>query len=109
MTSIWGSVHLLLASAVMTVHPLAMDVLGLACQSYAEVQKDVGCDASANIKQKLMMAPILLQVLCNPETAQKTLKTAPQVVKVATHAPPKPQPSNTVPPLVCRLQLHPGY
>lgn len=56
-------------------------------------------DAPVNMKQKLMIAPILSLVLIGQENAREALKAVPQVVKVTVCSSPK----STLPSLT---QLH---
>lgn len=83
--------HLLLASAAVTLHPLTMKVLGSAFHSRAKVWKDVVRDAPSNVKQELMMASLLSLVSVDLEKAKEALKTALLMVKMMTHPPPIPQ------------------
>lgn len=59
--SIWASMHLLLANAVMALHLLVLDVLRTACHSQAKVWKNIIIwDITASVKQELMVALLLV-------------------------------------------------
>lgn len=61
---------------------MTMDTMGLACCTCAKVWKDMVRNTPANVKQELMVAPIVSFVPVIPEKAQEAVKTVPQVVKV---------------------------
>lgn len=58
----------------MTLRPCVVDTLRTACGFQAKVQKDIIHDASAAVKQELLMIPLLSPSLVSPEKAKEALK-----------------------------------
>lgn len=73
---------ILLSSAPMVLHILAMDAVGLDCHFRAKVQKDMVKGTNANVQQELMRPPNLSPIPVDLEKAWEALKDALQVVKV---------------------------
>lgn len=80
------------ALAVCHIMLLPKDALRSACHCQAKAQKNVVRDAPANVKQELMMVPILTLVPVDLEKAKEVLNGVPLVVKVVAEPPLKPQP-----------------
>lgn len=66
-----------------------MDATGSACCLQAKVWRGMLKKTLANVKQELMLVPILFSQPVDPKKVQVALKATPQVVKVVTRLPPK--------------------
>lgn len=92
-SEIWALKCLLLTGAAMAFNPLTMDAMGLACHIRAKLWFFMFEDASANVRQELMMALLISLQLVDLKKAKEALKAALQVAKVVTQPPLTPQPS----------------
>lgn len=72
--------HLLLFGAAMTVLPLALSAMGFACRGRPKLLHDMLTDASANVQQELLMAPILILQPVDAMPAMEAFKAASPVV-----------------------------
>lgn len=77
----------LLAVAAVALHPLAMDALDPSNHGLAKLRCNLLKNALANIRQELLLAPILISQIVD---ARDALRVAPQVVVVVTQPPPMP-------------------
>lgn len=82
---IWSSVHQLLTGAVIGFGRDGLSILG-SRKAAMQMVKDI----PANVKQVLMLAPILSHHLVDASQAMEPLKVAPEVDQVVTEPPPKP-------------------
>lgn len=66
----WAFMCQLRSCATWALHPLVMDTMGSACHLRTKICRDMLKDASANVRQDLMMAPTLSLQLVDMERVQ---------------------------------------
>lgn len=78
--------HQLLTGTAMAIQPLTLDTMGTACQVCSKLQQDMVRQAPTNVRQELIMAPILASQPVDVRQAMEALKTAlqPQATKPPT-------------------------
>lgn len=92
-SEIWTLMLQMLSGTAMTLHLLVLGIMRSACHIWAKFQHDMFKDAPAKVQEKLLISPLISSQPVHSKKAQAAFKVTPQVVKVVTQPPPKPQPS----------------
>lgn len=74
--AIWASVLMLLVSAAMVLSLLILHLLRSTCPSQVKVWKDIIRDTPANMRQELLMVPILNVIPVEPAKTKEATKSS---------------------------------